>query len=138
MFKRIMVPVDLHHKDKLAHAVDTAGDLAKLYGASLIFVGATGSHPTEVAGTPEAYAKKLEAYAAEASERIGVAATSSMLHLHDVALELNGRLAKHASEIGADLIVMASHVPGLGEYVFGSHGGEIAQHAKMSVMLVRG
>jgi hypothetical protein len=31
MYKKIMVPVDLVHADKLALALDTAANLAKLY-----------------------------------------------------------------------------------------------------------
>ena len=32
---------------------------------------------------------------------------------------------------------MASHRPGAGEYVFGSNAGHVAQHAPVSVFVVR-
>jgi len=32
---------------------------------------------------------------------------------------------------------MASHEPGFFEHIFSSHGGYIAQHAKVSVLVVR-
>lgn len=137
MYKRIMVPVDLAHADKLGKALSTAGDLAKHYGADLVFVGVTSSEPGPVAHNPEEFARKLADFSAATSERLGAPAESRMIHLHDVAADMNRALEHKAVEIGADLIVMASHIPGVAEYLFGSHGGEIAQHARMSVMLVR-
>ena len=138
MFKRIMVPVDLAHREKLGKAITTAADLARHFGADLVLVGATSNEPSSVAKSPEAYAEKLSAVATEVGESRGIPAEADTLRLPDVTVDLNRALARRAEEIGADLIVMASHVPGIAEYIFGSHGGEIAQHAKMSVMLVRG
>jgi len=57
---------------------------------------------------------------------------------HDPATEIDDALLEAAEEIGADLIVMQSHVPGLMEYVWPSNGGKVAEHAKCSVLLVRG
>ena len=138
MFNRIMVPIDLAKADKLERAIATAGDLAKHYRADLVLVGATGNEATPVARSPEVYREKLAEFATEAGKALGVPVKSDALVLHDLTVDLNRKLAHHAEEVGADLIVMASHVPGVTEYVFGSHGGEIAQHAKVSVMLVRG
>jgi len=41
-------------------------------------------------------------------------------------------------EIGADLVVMQSHLPGLVDYVWPSNGGKIAGHSRASVFVVRG
>ena len=56
---------------------------------------------------------------------------------HDMAIDLDDVLMRTANEVGADLVVMASHVPGLAEYVFASRAGYLASHAKMSVLVVR-
>jgi nucleotide-binding universal stress UspA family protein len=41
-------------------------------------------------------------------------------------------------ESGAvDLVVMQSHVPGISDYLWGSHGGHLAAHADISVFVVR-
>jgi nucleotide-binding universal stress UspA family protein len=37
--------------------------------------------------------------------------------------------------VGADLVIMASHIPKL--FDLGSHGGRVASHTSASVMLVR-
>ena len=49
MFKRIMVPIDLTHADKLEKALDVAGDLAAHYGSTLVYVGVTAPSPSAVA-----------------------------------------------------------------------------------------
>ena len=56
---------------------------------------------------------------------------------HDPAVDLDPALIKAAEEIGADLIVMASHIPNLMDYVWPSNGGTIAGHSKASVFVVR-
>lgn len=42
-----------------------------------------------------------------------------------------------ASEVGADCIVVASHRPGLGDYLIGSTAARIVRHAPCSVMVMR-
>lgn len=46
-------------------------------------------------------------------------------------------LLKAVKDTGADLVVMASHVPNIMDYVWPSNGGKIAEHAECSVMVVR-
>jgi nucleotide-binding universal stress UspA family protein len=137
MYKRIMVPVDLAHAAALDKAIQTAADLARHYGGALVLVGATGSEPSSVARSPQEFAARLADFAKGIGDRFGVPASSDALHLHDVTIDLDPKLAGHADKIGADLIVMASHVPGVADYLFGSNAGKLAQHAKMSVMVVR-
>ena len=42
-----------------------------------------------------------------------------------------------AGEIGADLIVMASHRPELQDYLLGPNAARVVRHAPISVMVVR-
>jgi len=42
-----------------------------------------------------------------------------------------------AEEIGADCIVIASHRPGLGDYLIGSTAARVVRHAPCSVMVLR-
>jgi len=48
---------------------------------------------------------------------------------HDPAVELHAKLTGAVKDAGADLIVMASHLPGLPEYIFASHAGAVVSHA---------
>ena len=137
MFKRIMVPVDLTHADKLDKALTLAGDLAARYGATLVYVGVTAPAPSSIAHTPEEYAGKLAAFAAEKGKAHGVAAESRAFTSHDPAIDLDPTLLKAVEETGADLVVMASHIPNVTDYIWPSNGGTVASHADVSVVVVR-
>ena len=136
MFSHIMVPVDLAHPDKLESALKTAADLAGHYGARVTYVGVTTGQPSSVAHTPREYAAKLAKFAAMQAELNGVAEVAShAITAHDPAVELDRKLEEAVHEIGADLVVMGSHIPRT--FDLGSHGGRVATHTDVSVMLVR-
>ena len=42
-----------------------------------------------------------------------------------------------AEEIGADLIIVASHQPGLQDYFLGSTAAKVVRHARCSVLVMR-
>jgi nucleotide-binding universal stress UspA family protein len=137
MYRKIMVPVDLAHVERLDKAITTATDLARHYGIPLCFVGVTAEVPTEVAHNPREFGEKLEAFGAAQAKQHGVEVDTVAYSSHDPAADLDHRLIAAAREIGADLIVMASHLPGLPEHLFASNAGAVAAHAKVSVFVVR-
>lgn len=137
MFKNIMMPVDLAHVEKLERAMNVAADLGKHYGASLTFVGVTANTPGSVAHTPEEFAGKLAGLAAAQGEIHGVETSSHMVVSHDPAVEIDDALIGARKELGADLVVMATHLPNMGDMFLPSHGGEFARHSQASVLLVR-
>ncbi len=137
MFSKIMVPVDLAHADKLGRALDVAAQLARNSGGEVVYVGVTTGTPTSVAHSPEEYRQKLEAFAAAQSEAAGHPATAHMVLSHDPAVDLDRQLEKAAEQTGADLVVMATHVPGAFDAFGPNHGGALARHSKISVFLVR-
>jgi len=137
MVNSIMVPVDLAHKDALDAAVSAAGHLAKPDQAKITLVGVTGSATTEAAHNPKEFREKLAAYAKEVSERLGCPVETRSLVDNDVAVDLGDVLIRASEDVGADLIVMASHVPGFIEHIFASNAGYVASHAKCSVYVVR-
>ena len=136
MFKHIMVPVDLAHPDRLEAALATAGDLAGHYGARLTYVGVTSSQPGSVAHSPEEYSEKLMRFAAAQAELHGAGDVAShAIVAHDPSIDLDKKLEAAVHDIGADLVVMGSHIPKM--FDLGSHGGRVATHTDVSVMLVR-
>lgn len=137
MYEKIMVPVDLAHAERLEKALATAADLAGHYGASIRLVGVTAETPTEVAHDPKEYRRKLAAFGeAQASAR-GVPVEIAAEVAHDPGVDLDRTLIEAAESCGADLIVMASHLPGFAEHFFASHAGRVASHARISVFVVR-
>ncbi len=137
MYTRILVPVDLAHIDKLGKALETAAKIAKGDGATLIYTGVTSSEPSAVAHTPTEYAAKLQAFATERAQAVGVPGESHVMRSHDPAIDLADKLIDAIEETRADLVVMASHVPGLQEHIFHSNAGHVSAHAPVSVFVVR-
>lgn len=132
-----MVPVDLEHAERLEKALGTAADLAGHFGATACYVAVAASTPGRLAHTPEEFARKLDAFAKGQAAKHGHKATSKALISHDPAVELDHKLLEAARETGADLVVMASHIPGIVDAIWPSHGGRLASHAGVSVFLVR-
>jgi nucleotide-binding universal stress UspA family protein len=138
MYKKIMVPVDLAHSKQLDKALTTAADLARHYAIPICYVGVTAAAPGAVAHDPTEFAEKLKQFETSQAQTFGLQAASSAAFIsHDPAVDLDATLLKAIQETGADLVVMASHIPGFPDYLFASNAGYIAMHAKVSVMVVR-
>ena len=137
MYAKIMVPVDLAHVERLGKTLDTAADLAKRYGAPVCYVGVTVSTPSPVAHTPQEYAEKLARFGAEQAAKHGIEAETASYTSHDPAVDLGEKLLEAVKDTRSDLIVMASHVPGLPEHFFASNAGALASHAEVSVFVIR-
>ncbi|MCA8881138.1 MAG: universal stress protein [Rhodobacteraceae bacterium] len=137
MFEKIMVPVDLAHRKSLARALETAAALGKVFDAPVVYVGVTAETPTPSGHNPKEFQAHLDDFAAEESRSHGHKAEARAFPSHDPAIDLNDTLLKAADEIGADLIVMASHIPNVADHLWPSHGGQVAKRAKASVFVVR-
>jgi nucleotide-binding universal stress UspA family protein len=137
MYQRIGVPVDLAHTERLDKAVATAAALARSFDAAIDMVSVTSPAPGVVAPGPEAFRKQLADYARACSERHGQTFNPHACISDDPAAELDRTLEAAFEELGADLLVVASHVPGLRDYLLSSNAGWLARHSKLSVLVVR-
>ena len=137
MYRKIVVPVDLAHAETLEKALSVSADLARHYHAELHYVGVTASTPGAIAHNPEEFAAKLQAFAAEQGAARGVDIIADAVTSPDPVRDLDDTLRRTVDELGADLVVMGSHVPGFAEHIFASNAGYLANHASVSVLVVR-
>ncbi|AOY88442.1 universal stress protein UspA [Marinobacter salinus] len=139
MYHKILVPVDLAHTEKMSKALNTAIDIAKHYEATLCYVTVTNTAPSAAAHNPEELTEKLATFAREQGKSHGVATDSKVLSTADTAVELDDRLLEAIKDTGADLVVMASHSPGIGDklHLLHSNGANIVKHSDVSVFVVR-
>lgn len=137
MYRRILVPVDLAHADKLEKALKTAADLAGHYGIEAVYVGVTSSTPDQIARNPAEFETKLKAFADDQAKRHGHKTSARAYVSHDPAIDLDSTLLAAIGELSADLVVMASHVPTVADYLWPSNGGTVASHSTATVMIVR-
>ncbi len=137
MFNTIAVPVDLAHVDKQQKAIAIAANMAKSFQASVILVGVTTTAPSSIAHSPTEYAQKLADLAAEQSKILGITLESKAIASVDISIDLEKQLDRVIHEVKADLVVMASHVPSLHDFMFRSHTKYFASHTDVSVLIVR-
>lgn len=137
VFKRIMVPVDLTHIERLDAALKCAADLAGHWSAKAVYVGVTAPTPSKIAHNPKEYGQKLSAFAEEQGKAYGIDTEAHPVVSHDPTADLDDALMKAVGETKADMVVMQSHLPDVVDYIWPSNGGKIAEHAKVSVLVVR-
>lgn len=138
MFKKIMAPVDLAHQGDLQKALKCAADLARHYSAEVVYVGVTAATPSATAHNPEEFQSKLDSFVQGQADTHGIKASSDMVVSHDPTSDVDDALLRAVGDTGADLVVMASHVPNVLDYIWPSNGGKLAEHAACSVLVVRG
>lgn len=137
MYRKIMVPVDLAHVDALKRALTVAGDLGQHYETEICYVSVTHSSPGSVAHNPEEYEEKLEAFAREQAQQHGRPVSAQVIVSSDPAVELDDRLLKAIKDVGADLVVMATHLPRKLDAIMPANGGKVAKETDASIFLVR-
>lgn len=133
----MMVPVDLEHLEPLSKALSAAAGLAKHYEIPVCYVGVANEEPSRIAHNPAEYEKKLQAFTTSQTAKYGHSANCKTFVGHDLVADVDDVLLEAVNTVGADLVVMASHVPTIVDYVWPSNGGKIAAHSKASVFVVR-
>ncbi|MBD8876735.1 universal stress protein [Roseibium polysiphoniae] len=137
MFQRAVVPIDLKHAENLKKARAAAIDLAAHYGAEVRYVGVTSALPGALAHTPDEFEAKLKQLAEDDAAGKGVAVSAQVIVSHDPTADLEKSLLDAIRAADADLVVMGTHVPNLGDGFWSSNGALIARHAPVSVFLIR-
>lgn len=136
MYRTIIVPIDLSQETKGRRILDLA---ARLGGgeARIILANILEELPGYVA--VELPAGLIEQSRTDAEEKLKAIAA-------DVGIEAEiqvrvghpgNQILELAEETKADLIIIASHRPGLQDYFIGSTAGRVVRHAACSVLVTR-
>ncbi len=140
MFNNILVAVDLEHDTHIDDLLRVASDIANAYGAKVHLLHVIGAAPAVVSQfLPENYeamaSDKIEKDLAVLAAKVDLAegAAASSVRFGGVYQEI----LAHATKIGADLIIVASHKPNVGDYLLGTAAARIVRHASCSTLVVR-
>ncbi|MCB4457549.1 universal stress protein [Leisingera sp. McT4-56] len=136
MFKHIMVPVDLHMPPAVKKAINVAADFAKNHGSRVTLVHVTDQQ-VKGAHTVGSSGDELAALASKVAESSGARVEGLPIYSVDVGSEIDSILTRTAKELEVDLIVVATHMPGILDYVFSSHASHLVLHSEISVFVVR-
>ena len=136
MYKNIIVPIELDKADKGKIMLDKVKDLTD-ESAKVTVVNVVEDVPGLItAEVPDELVAKATHDAREslldmvksAGLKADVQICSGRPHHAIVGL---------ADEVGADLILIASHDPGMQDYLLGSTAASVVRHAKCSVLVDR-
>lgn len=136
MYKTILVPIDMAHVVEGKSIIDVAIEHAA-EDAKIILLNVVEEIPNliEIQLPADIIAKSLE----KATKKLKAIANASGKSM-EVAVR-TGRsyssILDVADEKEADLIIIASHRPGLQDYFLGSTASKVVRHAKCSVLVVR-
>jgi universal stress protein F len=136
MYKTILVPIDMAHVAEGKTNIDLAAQHATA-GANIILLNVVEDIPNWAAVELPAglLEKSLESSQAELKAIANAAGMKMQVevrtgHSYNTILEV-------AKEKNADLIIIASHRPGLQDYFLGSTAAKVVRHANCSVLVVR-
>ena len=136
MYKSIVVPIDLAHGERAKPMIEAAKKLADK-GSKLVLVNVVEDIPAYVAA--ELPGGVIEQSRKSAETKLKALGKEAGIHA-DVEVR-NGQSASAilaaAEERNADLIVIASHRPGWGDFLIGSTAARVVRHAKCSVHVIR-
>ncbi len=136
MFKTILVPIDMAHVVEGKANIDIAAQYANS-GAKVILLNVVEDIPGWAAAelpadllenSREQIKTELKAVANASGMKMDVEVRSG--HSYKTILDV-------AKEKQADLIVIASHRPGIQDYFLGSTAAKVVRHADCSVLVIR-
>ncbi|MFC4352626.1 universal stress protein [Fodinicurvata halophila] len=136
MYKTIIVPIDLMHAERIQPMIQAARRLEG-EGATLILTNVIEDVPSFMeAQLPAGVIDRLKEQARLQLEELAEG--------NAPGCEIEVRPGQPAAEIlelarerGADLIVIASHQPGFGDFLIGSTAARVVRHADCSVHVIR-
>ena len=135
MYKKILVPVALDHGPNTARALEAARVLRDEDGSitALTVMEAIPPYVSQYLPEDQEARAHNEVKAALVAELGGVRDATA-----EVVIGHAGRtILEYAEEHGFDLIVIASHRPGLQDYFLGSTAARVVRHAPCAVHVVR-
>jgi len=136
MFKTILVPIDMAHVAEGKAIIDIAAEHGAT-GAKIILLNVAEEIPGWAAA-------ELPAGLLEQSHAKSEADLKALAKASGMAMDVEVRtghpyktILEVAEEKAADLVIIASHRPGLQDYFLGSTAAKVVRHAKCSVLVIR-
>lgn len=142
MFKTILLPIDLDEESSWEKALPAALLHAQSDGGSLTLVTVIPDFGESMVGTyfPSNFSDTARTKVGAALEAFRTTHVPANVKSKAVvrAGSIYHEIITVAEEIGADLIVLASHRPALSDYLLGPNAARVVRHVRCSVLVVRG
>ncbi|HSH42904.1 MAG TPA: universal stress protein [Arenicellales bacterium] len=139
MYKEILLSVDLEDENSWRKALPVALEYAKAFGSRLHVITVVPEFGLVRQFFPMNYENQLkESVKTKLHEFTADKIPSDIAVQHIIAHgTIYQEINKAAEKIDADLIILASHRPELGDYLLGPNAARVVRHSKRSVLVVR-
>ena len=139
MSKMILVPIDVADSKGGAVALALAKEHAAAHGSKITLLTVRETVPGYVtaslpAGFEDNIRSEIHARLEAIADEAGVKGSAQLMMRDGAPATV---ILEVAQEIGAELIVIKSHDPGLSDYLLGSTAARVVRHAHCSVLVVR-
>lgn len=141
MYRKILLPIDITEPAMTDRAISVGQELAKAFDSEMRLVNVQSLLPIAFLDyVPENF--DLQVRNGLEKEIAAVAAKIDYAPQRVSTIVLFGpvyqKVLAEAEAWGADLIVLCSHRPGMDRFLIGSEATAIVNHARCSVLVVRG
>ncbi|MEM8795828.1 MAG: universal stress protein [Pseudomonadota bacterium] len=136
MYKKILVPIDLTHQEKGKAMIGVASQVKDAGGDIILATVVPDIPPYVVSDLPAGFFDNQLTDALSELKAIANAAGIGGRVIARSGHPANTIMAI-AEEEECDLIIIASHRPGLQDYFLGSTAARVVRHAKCSVLITR-
>lgn len=139
MFRNILVPVDLENPKECAPALALAAELAALGSGKVTICTVVRDSAILAQGDwlPLSYEQQLVEARWKLEKMSTELESKTPVDVEIGAGTISGGILDVAKRIAADLIVLASHKPGAGDYFHAANAARVARRAHCSVLIVR-
>jgi nucleotide-binding universal stress UspA family protein len=141
MYKKILVPVDLADDSSWQNALPVAVKFAHLFDASILVTTVVRDVKAywETGYMPDAY----EALFSRSEQKLTTIVNAEIPSGVSVKTKVGHgsiyrEILRIAQDEQVDLILMASHSPGVLDYLLGPNAAHVVRHARCSVLVIRG
>lgn len=139
MYKEILLAIDLEDENSWRKALPVAVEYAKTFESRIHVISVVPEFGMVREYFPEDYEEKLkESVKTQLHQFTSEHIPNEIQVQHIIAHgAIYQEIITAADKVNADLIIMASHRPGLGDYLLGPNASRVVRHSSKSVLVVR-
>lgn len=141
MYKDILFPIDLNHDSSWVDVLPSVVEYCRAFQARLHVVTVVPDFGMPLVGGyfPKNFGNKMLKETNQRLHEFVKKHVPSDVPVQHIVAEgvVYQEIIRVAREIGADLIIMASHRPELGDFLVGPNAERVARHFEKSVLLFR-
>ena len=139
MYKEILLAVDLEDENSWRKALPAAVEYAKAFGSRIHVISVVPEFGMVREYFPDDYEEKLKESVKTQLHQFTSGHIPKDIQVQHIIAHgaIYQEIIAAAEEVNADLIIMASHRPGLANYLLGPNASRVVRHSSKSVLVVR-